>query len=937
MTLLLFCCTSITASTGIIRGCIISEESKTPVSGATIEITENHILVTSDRNGYFSFHHLPYGSYHLRIKAIGFMTDSLICNVKNDKQPPLLHIALKEEIYELNHIIVTNKTNENSEWMRRMREKNSIALLNIVTHQSIEKSADITMADAMLRVSGVSMASDQTGVLTKAIIRGMDAKYSLTSINGMALPSPDDRSRYVALDLISSNMIDRLEIYKTLTPEMRGDAIGGLMNIVTYPSPSTPQFSVKLATAYSQIFLERSFLSFNSQAVQLKSPYEKYGSNYYAKGTDFSKDNLSFKQIKPMPDVQENIFWGKKFFHQKLGIVAQAGAQSLKEGSNSFFIVQNDEPQINNIPGITDFTKRAYSINSKRINFYTQVDYHLNNQHYFRLTQLYTRKKDIEARDWVDTSLANGRSGPGTGRIAFSQRSRLHLQSLFHLNLQGDHQINKELSFDWAFLYSIAKGNYPDWAELTANTGRIAGANGSVTQTSVLLAPLNRIWMHNWENEKDISGKISFEPKPFHHHLSVTGGTLLQYRNRKNSYNEYIFTPAFTGSQGQPFSNIYNAVWYDNNGPQNPLGNNNTPGTYTAQENITAYYAEINIHLNKIEIITGFRNEYTYQGVSSSVPPTTQLGQQVKINYDDWLPSFHIRYALNENENIKFAYYKAISRPALYDVTFFNRNYDDYNVVGNPFLKRSKANNFDVRFEWYRPMILDELEIGAFHKQIKNPYEKTLLNASDTLYPIPSGGLSYTPALKITEQLRNYASAQNYGFEISIEKHLNNISVAASYTFTSSHIIQRKKFKQREIPQNNASNIMTITRMQERPLQGQSQDIANINIGYYITKFDWNLQLTGIYTGKRIEEVSGWYHLDNWQKGYVLLNLSMEKTIQRHWKVFARVGNLLNAGTTVYLNNASNAGIPNQTAKGKLLIEKTDKYAQYLFGVSFKL
>ncbi len=930
------CSAFVSTNAAVIRGDITGKENGFPVSGATIEIGEKHLFTTSDRDGFFSFRSLPVGKYLLKITAIGFLPDSLFVMVKEDN-PLVLHIVLQEKITLLNNIIVTDSIGPDSQFYGRMIEKKSIPLVSIISRQSIEQSSDITMADAMQRVSNVSLSADQTGALTKAIIRGMDAKYSYISVNGIALPSPDDRSRYVALDLFPANVIDRLEIYKTLTPEMPGDAIGGQMNIVTLQPPSSEQFSVRLATGYSQIFFQRPFLSFDSKVVQQKSPFDKYGAHYYAKGSDFTKDNLSFEQIHPLPDIQGDVSWGRKFFHQKLGIVAEAGTQNIKEGSNGFLIVQNSEPQLNNVPGITDFTKRQYSISSNRKNFYTQIDYHLNSHNNFRIDQLYTRKKDIEARDWVDTSLSEGRSGPGTGRIAFSQRSRLHYQSLYHLNVQGNHQISDEIFFDWAAIYSSAWGSYPDWAELTANTGRILGADGQIAQTPVLLAPLDRIWLHNTEKEKDISAKIGYTPKRFHQQLKLTGGTLLQYRNRANFYNEYIFNPAYTEPNGEPFSNIYNAVWYNDNGPQNPLGNTQTPGTYSAKENITAYFGEANIHLQKIDIIAGLRNEHTYQLVNSSVVPTDELGQQVKINYDDWLPSFHMRYALSKKENLRLSYYKAISRPALYDITFFNMDYDDYNVAGNPFLKRSTADNCDFRYELYAPRFLDELQLTAFYKQITNPYERTLLNAGDTLYPIASGGLSYTPVSKITEQLRNFATAHNYGFDISVVKHFGNMEISGNYTFTSSHITQSKKYKQRENPQDPSSDIITVTRLQQRPLQGQSRNVANINLSYRIPRFGWTAQLTGIYTGKRIEDISGWYNLDDWQKGYTLLNFSMEKTFHHHWRAFARISNLLNAGTTVYINEASVAGISEQTEKGKMLIEKTNNYGQYLVGIAYKL
>lgn len=926
----------VAANAAVIQGDITAEESGSPVAGATIEVVENHIFAVSNHDGFFSFHNLAAGTYHLKITAVGFFSDSLSA-IARDNKPFVLHVTLRDKIAVLDDVIVTDSIAENSESYGRMMERRSIPLVNVISRQSIEQSADITMVDAMQRASGVSLSADQTGMLTKAIIRGMDAKYSYISVNGITLPSPDDRSRYIALDLFPSGAIDRLEIYKTLTPGMSGDAIGGMMNIVTHQAPSSQQFSAGLATGYSQVFLNRSFLSFDSKGVQGKSPYERYGAGYYAQAGDFTKSNLSFRQIHPIPDIHANIFWGRQFLDRKLGVVIEAGAQDIKEGSNSFLIVQNSEPQLNNVPGITDFTKRQYSINSTRRNAYAQVDYRPNSRNYFQLTQLYTWKKDIEARNWVDTSLAEGRSGLGTGRISFSQRSRLHYQSLYHLNFQGNHQVGKTFYVDWALIYSVADGSYPDWAELTANTGRILGADGQVAQTPVLLAPLNRIWLRNTEKEEDASGKIIYSPAKLHQELKLVGGTLLRRRNRDNFYNEYIFNPAYTEPNGQPFGDIYSALWYDDNGTQNPLGNAKNPGTYTAEEDISAFFGEVNIHLKKIDIITGVRNENTYQLVTSSVPVTDQLGRQVRISYNDWLPSFHIRYAFNKKENLKLSYYKAISRPALHDVTFFNMNYDDYNVAGNPFLKRSVAHNVDLRYELYIPKILNELQLTVFYKQIRNPYEKTLLNASDTLYPVPSGGLSYTPALKITEQLRNFPTARNYGFDVSIAKRLGDISITANYTFTSSHITQSKKYKQREDPQDQSSDIITVTRLQQRSLQGQSKDVVNVNVSYRIPRFGLTTQVTGIYTGRRIEDVSGWYGLDSQQKGYTLMNFSMEKTFRYHWRVFARISNLLNTGTTVYINSASAAGIPEQTEKGKLVIERTDTYAQYTAGFAYKL
>ena len=922
------------AFAGKITGDIADREHRLPISAASVEIPGIGFRVSSP-DGFFSFTKVPEGNYRLIVSVVGYKTDSLLFSV-NNQSPSVLHVLLEPVAAALDTVRVSGSIDRSAEVYGRIMEKTAVPLMHVVSRQSIEQSSDITAADILQRVSGVSVLRDETGMPGKAIIRGMDPRYSYTAVNGMAIPSPNDRSRYLSLDLFPADIIDHLEVYKSLTPEMAGDAIGGLINIVTRPVPDNKAFSVQLATGYSQIFLQRSYLAFNSGVIQTASPYERYGPGHYATGSDFTKDNLSFYPKHPVPDIQGNINWAKRFLSQKLGVMIVAGLQTIRTGSDGFLILQNNEPQNENVPGITDFVKRQYSNTSNRKNIYAALDYKINKRNHLRLYQLYVNKLDIESRSAIDTSLSEGRSGPGTGRIAIMQRSRLHHQSIEHLNVQGDHQLSRQLSLDWSGVYSDARGSYPDWAELTANTGRILGANAEVNQVPELLAPLKRIWLHNKEREGDIYANLHYKPDFLQQQLAFSGGTLLQYRHRDNFYNNYLFTPAITSGNGQPFTNIYDAIWFNNNGPQNPLGTVNTSGTYTARENITAWYVQAGFHTGKVKITAGIREEQTVQHVSSAADPGTPFSRDIDIHYRDWLPSFHIRYAFNEKQDLKLSYFRAISRPSLYDITFFNMDYDDYNVAGNPFLKRSTADNLDLRYEWYAPGILDELQLTAFYKRINDPYEKTLLNAADTLYPIPGNGLSYTPASKLTEQLRNYGTASNYGFEFSIVKNFSNIGITANYTFTSSRIDQAKKYKQRKDPQNTASDIITVTRLQQRPLQGQSKHLANLGVSYRLPRYGWTAQVVGVYTGRRINEVSGWYELDNWQKGFAMLDLSLEKVLGSRWRFFAKATNLLNAGTRLYING-NIAGIPGQTEKGKIIIENGNSRSTYLAGAQYRI
>jgi hypothetical protein len=66
--------------------------------------------------------------------------------------------------------------------------------------------------------------------------------------------------------------LDRLEVYKTLTPNLEGDAIGGAVNMVMKNAPDHFQINANIATGYSQLFFDRNFTSFDASGINHKSP-----------------------------------------------------------------------------------------------------------------------------------------------------------------------------------------------------------------------------------------------------------------------------------------------------------------------------------------------------------------------------------------------------------------------------------------------------------------------------------------------------------------------------------------------------------------------------------------------------------------------------------------------------------------------------------------
>ena len=919
-----------------IEGRVSDKATSKPIVGIVVAISGQTGPVTlTDSNGFYRINRLPTGKTTLVFSSVNYK-QLMVTIALTEKAVTHLDIALENRQIYLSEVVISTKISPRSERQSRLTEKKGIPLVDIVSGDQIEQSGSISAGDAIQHIPGLSVTHTSTGNSDNAIIRGMEAKYSYTLINGFKIPSPDDKSRYISLDIFPATLLQSVQVYKSLTADMEGDAIGGATNLVMREPPDSPLLQISLNTGYSTRYFDNAFRTFDSGAVQGRSPYERFGPGYYATGADFTKDNLSFYNTRPLPDVTASVVAGHGFLDNKLSFITAADYKNIKTGSNGFFIPLNTQPNLNNVPAFSDYYKQSYNNDKIVASISTEMVYRPDSANRVTLSHFFLHQTDVETRSMVDTSLALGRSGAGTGRIYLSDRSRIHRQQLNNFNLNGNHNYHN-LAIDWAGVYSVADGSYPDWAELIANTGRLLSPNGTITQTPLLLAPLTRIWLRNQEKDADAYLDLHYRPALFSQNLTLSAGGLRRHKTRDDFYNSYVFSPQIN----EPFTNIYNVVWVNNNGPQNPLGNVSNPNTYTATEQINAFYAMASLLVGRSEFTGGIRSEQTLQHFVSALDPTVSFGQTVNIRYKDWLPDFHWKYSISDDQQLKASYFKAISRPALYDITFATIAYEDYNVAGNPFLKRSQADNFDINYTWFKPNN-SRLKIGLFYKRIVDVYEKTLINGNDELYPIPQGDLSYTPAGVLTEQLKNTGTATNYGAELLYSFDWHNFTVTCNYTYTSSVIIRMKKFITRANPDDPSSDIVTVTKPETGPLAGQSANLANINLLYKGIPGNWLANITVVYTGKRIDLVSPWYGLDYWQRANISLNLSAEKRLGSHFKISASAINLLNSSLTDDIltpnpNGIGNNDLPGQTQRDKITILKQNFSSYCMLGLHYQL
>ena len=185
---------------------------------------------------------------------------TLVCNLIGYKDIEVefsipveeLRISMEPDIVMLDAAVVTATGRGRSEVAARNIEKNSVNVVNVMSAKAMELSPDITVANVIRRMSGVTVERNSSGEGQYAILRGMDKRYNYTLVNGVKIPSPDNKNRFVPLDIFPSEMLDRIEVTKSLTANMEGDGIGGAVNLVMKDAPEKMEITANLPSRASR-------------------------------------------------------------------------------------------------------------------------------------------------------------------------------------------------------------------------------------------------------------------------------------------------------------------------------------------------------------------------------------------------------------------------------------------------------------------------------------------------------------------------------------------------------------------------------------------------------------------------------------------------------------------------------------------------------------
>ncbi|MDR0575399.1 MAG: TonB-dependent receptor [Tannerella sp.] len=911
-------------SAKFVKGIVKDSETGEELIGATIIVKEEPTRgVVSGLDGSFS----------IKLTA---KSSTLICSYTGYKtvEYPVpetdteLTVLLEPLSHEISEVTVFGYLVNNTETGARSIEKLSSNVMNVVSAKAIEISPDITVANVIQRVSGVSVERNSSGDGQYAILRGMDKRYNYTLVNGVKIPSPDNKNRFVPLDIFPSELLDRLEVNKTLTADMEGDAIGGTVNLVMKDAPQNRQITAYLSTGYNALFLERDFYSFDTKALAKESPYEIYGENYQAKPRDFSTKLVRLETGKAPANMLGGFSYGDRLLKNRLGIMLAGSYQNSYRGSNSLFYgSSNATSDASNLPVLTDRNDRTYSECQIRYGLHAKLDYRFSPLHKIQWYNAYMDFTNAQVRDNSKIDLNIGYNPEqGEYNVSYDTRFRLNHQQIANSTLKGTHSFfANALTIGWSAVYSGAFNETPDNASVhTVTTVR----NGKPNPVSVVtLGGADRRWEHNADKDKAghvdliytaLAGKIK---------MDFSAGGLYRDKQRSNFFNQYDFRPYDeTKPEGTRNNLIEGTDWNDYSEIKfmvfTPFGSVGNPLNYEASEKISAAYGQAGTTIDNLQFIVGLRVENTNQGyyLKHATEGVKNNGKQL---YTDYLPDLHIKYSPWTNNNIRASYYKSVNRPGFFEIVPYRIINEDYTETGNPDLKHTVAHNLDMRYEYF-PRPSEQFMLGLFYKKLKDPIEYGMISQGQ--------GTFYMPV--------NFGNATNYGLEADITKYFRTFGIKGNYTFTQSEITTTKLFNYNNPDLSSSEKVLVGNVNQTRPLNGQARHVANLSLLYKNIQRGWDAQLACSYTGDRMYAVSRYLDNDIWQSGYFQLDVSAEKTFKSGFALFAKATNLLNTPMVHYLkkDNPSNNRIKDyENYKGGTLVRR-DYYGQNLqIGLRYRL
>lgn len=901
------------APKGKVYGKITDAKTGEPLFGVIVTVEGSNTGVTTDFEGAYSLVGLgTTGTYKVKFKLLSYKEKVVEVAMKGN-EPISLNVSLEDVATDLGPVEVVGNLKQESIASLLIDQKKAVAISDGISADAIKRSPDNNTGEVMKRVSGATVQDGRF-----AIIRGLNDRYNSAFLNGAPLPSTESDRRAFAFDIFPSNMVDKLVITKTATPDLPADFAGGVINVITRDIPETAFLNIGTSWGYNAI------TTFKQRAYSQGGKLDWLGIDDGTRSLSNKLPDTQTYKDATQPGDSSKLNWSKLFSNnwatKRQASTMPSGSFQLSTGTS----VKGENNTFGVIFAVSYNNSYRFSYAERRQNDllvgnmplrYNQDSIHkhevlggaLLNFGYKIGDNTKISLKNMYAINSEEQSILRGGFTNMSDSSAIQQVKNTaywyQQNQLMSNQLVGENFVPKsKIRIKWTGGYSHVARKMPDFRRVSyvraydpLHPDSVMGPYTAQIGNQVQLEQSGRFFSTLKENSYSGSYEIGL-PLTFltskNLETNFKAGGYHQYRNRSFQARSfgYVFKP------GNGLSNAYKQGALDTIfDPSNFIYKRfyideatNPTDSYTANAMLNAGFIMFDQRIvKKIRTVWGLRVENYHQQLNSFDSNSQPLN--VNTNKFDWLPSLNLTYELTDKMNVRFSASKTLSRPEFREIApfaFYDFNLDAV-VAGNPNLQRASIANFDARWEYY-PTGGELISASVFYKNFTNPIE--FINEPN----VGAGSRRFGYA--------NAPKATNYGIEAEIRKNFAFIDSMANTKFWGNVVFFGNfAYIVSQVSLTNFGEAST----GNRPLQGQSPYIINAGLQINEPTTDLGFSLMVNRCGRRIAYVGNAQTPNIFENPRTVLDFQISKRFFKKLDVKFTLGDIL-AQKLVYYQDLNN-------------------------------
>ena len=643
------------------------------------------------------------------------------------------------------------------EVLARAKQQAAPVIVSIQSAETIAKYPDYNAAEALGRMPGISLSTD-TGEGRFVNIRGIDANLNGATYGGVVLlntfaagTAASGSGRAVEFDTIPTGAIDGIIVYKTLSPDREAEGLGGQIEL-------TPRSAKNLAHPFFEGDLGWGYENLHDHTGPFTASFAA-GARF-----GFAKGKLA---VEGMGDAaQDNSGWISN--PTPFSIVITASRKDDRRG------IDDLEPSYNGDGSYDRVDFRRYDYNRRRFGYGGELAFNPNDDHSYYLRMDVAGYKERAHKNHFYAAFDGAPSAPDkNGNVVdgFQPQADVVLLEETHRNTVfaiGGLDRFSDLQIDYRAAYSRAtyvqnyynearyrgadiyfgQYNKTDPYNPTFKLFQDAALSKAFVSTDATLYKnprLSSFYEPDVDEEKSYVFNASYPVK-----LIGDGGVLkagVSARLRDKVVVDYAGFASVTGLMSDIAPSIgAGNNYYDGRGyPLAPyadiaklraLVQSKLPTLspslgrdFNDTENVYAAYAMYTTTIGKLGLLTGVRVESTDARYGNYLTTTDAAGDHVSFvnnskKYTNFFPTVQLKYALRDDLQIRATYSTGIARPGFSQAggnasVDFTASPRPALTAGNPDLKPTTGDNFDIDIEYYMPGG-GIVQAGVFDKEFKN-------------------------------------------------------------------------------------------------------------------------------------------------------------------------------------------------------------------------